>query len=191
MVGFPGGSVVKNLPANAGDMGSVPGWGRSPGGGHGNPLQYACLRNPTDWGAWRAIAHRDTKSCTQPKWLTMHTCRLHGGKVTVLLTWVWCDSIWSQLWWGKNWWWISYVNFRKETADKTQSIKQCLKVMPHDQWGGVRFIGMRAPWMIYMSDKKWNIFLRWVHVDVWMYETKTSGKVRWGTRKQHPEGGTD
>ena len=63
--------------------------------------------------------------------------------------------------------------------------------MPHDQRGGVRFIGMRAPWMIYMSDKKWNIFLRWVHVDVWMYETKTSGKVRWGTRKQHPEGGTD
>lgn len=42
---------------------------------------------------------------------------------------------------------------------------------------------MRAPWMIYMSDKRWNIFLRWVHVDVWMYKTKTSGKVRWGNQE--------
>ena len=49
--GFSGGSVVKNLPANAGDAGSVPGWGRSPGGGHGNPLQYSCLENPMDRGA--------------------------------------------------------------------------------------------------------------------------------------------
>ena len=49
--------VVKNPPANAEDvrgMGSVPGVGRSPGGGHGNPLQYSCLENPTDRGAWRA-----------------------------------------------------------------------------------------------------------------------------------------
>ena len=52
--GFPGGSAVKNLPADAGDVGSTPGSGRSPGGGHGNPLQYSCLRNPTDRGAWRA-----------------------------------------------------------------------------------------------------------------------------------------
>ena len=108
-------------------------------------------------------------------------------QTTVLLRWVWCDSIWSQLWWGKNWWWISYVNFRKGKKKKIKlgvlSIKQCLKVMPQDQWGGLRFIGVRAPWMIYRSDKKWNIFLRWVHVDVWMYETKTSGKVRWGNQE--------
>ena len=47
--------MVKNLPANAGDtgdMGSIPGSGRSPGGGHGSPLQYSCLENPTDRGAW-------------------------------------------------------------------------------------------------------------------------------------------
>ena len=44
--GFPGGSVVKNLPANAGDMGSIPGLGRPLGGGHGNLLQYSCLENP-------------------------------------------------------------------------------------------------------------------------------------------------
>ena len=44
-VGFSGGSVVKNPLANAGDMGSIPGWGRSPGEGHGNPLLYSCLEN--------------------------------------------------------------------------------------------------------------------------------------------------
>ena len=53
--GFLGGSVVKNPPANAGDAGSIPGSGRSPGGGNGNPFQYSCLGNPTDRGAWRAI----------------------------------------------------------------------------------------------------------------------------------------
>ena len=46
--GFPGGSVVENLPASAGDMGSVPESGGSPGGGNGNPLQYSCLGNPMD-----------------------------------------------------------------------------------------------------------------------------------------------
>ena len=56
-MGFPGGSAVKNLRASAGDMGSIPGSGRSPGGGNGNPLQYYCLGNPTDRGAWRATVH--------------------------------------------------------------------------------------------------------------------------------------
>ena len=58
--GSASGSVVKNLPANAGDTGdwgSIPGSGRSPGGGHGNPLQHPCLENATDGGAWRAIVH--------------------------------------------------------------------------------------------------------------------------------------
>ena len=53
--------VVKNPPANGGDMrdvGSVSGFGRSPGGGHGNPLQYSCLENPMDRGAWWATIHR-------------------------------------------------------------------------------------------------------------------------------------
>ena len=53
-MGFPGGSVVKNLPASAGDVGSIPGLGRSPGGGNGNPLQYSCLGNFMDRGAWQA-----------------------------------------------------------------------------------------------------------------------------------------
>ena len=56
-MGFPGGSVVKNLPANAGGVGSIPGLGRSPGEGNGNPLQYSCLGNPMDRGAWWAIVH--------------------------------------------------------------------------------------------------------------------------------------
>ena len=56
-MGFPGGSVVKNPPANAGDMGSTPGSGRSPREGNGNPLQYSCLENPIDKGAWWATVH--------------------------------------------------------------------------------------------------------------------------------------
>ena len=59
-MGFPGGSVVENLPVNAGvsgDLGSIPGSGRSRGGGNGNPLQYPCLENPTDQKAWRATGH--------------------------------------------------------------------------------------------------------------------------------------
>ena len=57
--------VVKNLSADAGDMrdaGSVPGVGRSPGGGYGNPLQYFCLENPTDRGTWQATVHGAAKS---------------------------------------------------------------------------------------------------------------------------------
>ena len=60
--------VVKNPPANAGDIkdpGSIPGWGRSPGVGHGNPLQYSCLENFMDRGAWQAIVHGITKSQKQ------------------------------------------------------------------------------------------------------------------------------
>ena len=55
--GFPGVSVVKNLPVNAGDLGLIPGLGRSPGEGNGNPLQYSCLENPTDRGAWQATIY--------------------------------------------------------------------------------------------------------------------------------------
>ena len=55
---FPGGSVVTNLPAKAEDTGSVPGSGRPPGEGNGNPLQYYCLENPMDRGVWQATVHR-------------------------------------------------------------------------------------------------------------------------------------
>ena len=57
IMGIPGGSVVKNPPANAGDLGLIPELGRCPGEGNGNPLQYSCLGNPTKRGAWQATVH--------------------------------------------------------------------------------------------------------------------------------------
>ena len=69
--------MVKNFPASAGDVrdtGSIPGSGRSSGGGHGSPLQYSCLENPMDRGAWRTTAHRVAKSRAQLKRLSMHIC---------------------------------------------------------------------------------------------------------------------
>ena len=56
-MGFPGGSDGKESVRSVGDVGLIPGLGRSPGGGHGNPLQYACLENPMDRGAWQATVH--------------------------------------------------------------------------------------------------------------------------------------
>ena len=68
--------MVKNPPANAGgirDEGSIPGPGRSPEGGHSKPVQYSCLENPMDRGAWWATGHRVTKSQTRLKWLSTLT----------------------------------------------------------------------------------------------------------------------
>ena len=64
--------MVKNPPANAGDVGSIPGWDRSPGGGHGNLFQYSCLENPMDRGARRAVVHGVAKSWVWLKRLSMH-----------------------------------------------------------------------------------------------------------------------
>ena len=69
--------MVNKPPAYAGDVrdaGSVLVLGRSPGGGHGKPLQYSCLENPRDRGAWWATVHSVTKSWTRLKQLSMHTC---------------------------------------------------------------------------------------------------------------------
>ena len=63
--------MVKNPPANAGDVGLIPGWGRSPGGGHGNPLQYFSLGNPMDRGGWQATVHAVTES-DMTEQLSMH-----------------------------------------------------------------------------------------------------------------------
>ena len=63
-MGFTAGSAVKNLLANAGDAGDtglIPGSGRCPGGGNGNPLQYSCLQNPMDRAAWRATVQRSQR----------------------------------------------------------------------------------------------------------------------------------
>ena len=76
MMGFPVALMVKILPANAGDRrdaGLIPRSGRSPGGGHGNPLKYSCLENFMDRGAWWATVHRVTKSWIQLKQLNTGT----------------------------------------------------------------------------------------------------------------------
>ena len=63
--GSPGGSDGKESACNAGDLGLIPGWGRSPGEGNGNSLQYSCLVNSMDWGAWHFTVHGITKSWTR------------------------------------------------------------------------------------------------------------------------------
>ena len=68
-MGFPSGSYGKESACNAGYMGSIPGLGRSPGEGHGNPLLYSCLENPVDRAVWRAAVHGVRKSQKQ---LTTH-----------------------------------------------------------------------------------------------------------------------
>ena len=60
-LGFSGGSDGKESASNVGPLGSIPELGRSPGGGHGNPLQYSCLENPMDRGAWRATVYGGRK----------------------------------------------------------------------------------------------------------------------------------
>ena len=62
---FPGGRVVKNMPANAGDAGFIIALRRAPGGGNGNSLQYSCLENPMDRGAWQTTVHGVAKNQTQ------------------------------------------------------------------------------------------------------------------------------
>ena len=80
-MGFQVALVVKNLPASAGDrrdVSLIPGLGRSPGGGNGNPPPYSCLENPMDRGAWQTTVHRVTKSPVSLKWLsTAH----HGNSI--------------------------------------------------------------------------------------------------------------
>ena len=71
-MGFPGSSDGKATAYNAGDLGSIPGLGRSPGEGHGNPLQYSCLENPMDREAWKATVNRTAQSWTWLKQLSMH-----------------------------------------------------------------------------------------------------------------------
>ena len=78
--------VVKNPLAKAGDVrvaGLIPGLGISPGGGHGNPLQYSCLENPMDRGAWGSTVHRVVRSRIRLKRLSMHACMKPGTHVPI------------------------------------------------------------------------------------------------------------
>ena len=78
VTGFPGGSDSKASACSAGDLGSIPGLGRSPGEGNGNPLRYSCLENSMDWGAWLAIVHGITKSQTRLSNFTATTTVITG-----------------------------------------------------------------------------------------------------------------
>ena len=91
--------VVKNPPANVGDIrdaDSVPGLGRSSGGGHGNPLQYSCLENPVNRGSWRSTILRVRRSQTQLKRLSMQasTVKVHSANG------MWGTYLGISVWWG-------------------------------------------------------------------------------------------
>ena len=107
-MGFQGGSVIKNLPENAGDtgdMGLIPGSRRSLGVGNGNLLQYSCLGNPTDRGAWRAAVPVVTKCWT---WLSMHThaCILFHWSVCLFLCQYYTILINVALCWNPGAWYL-------------------------------------------------------------------------------------
>ena len=87
-ISLEGALVVKNPSVREGDIrdvGSVPGLGRSPGEGNGDPLQYSCLENPMDRGAWWAMVHRVAKSWTQLKQLSMHAHEQAGTTRTAMV----------------------------------------------------------------------------------------------------------
>ena len=97
-------TLVENLPDNAGDIidvGWIPGLGRSPGGRHGNPLQYSCLENPMDREAWWATVHGVAKSWTWLKQLSMHVCtqQVHHFFAPGMGISDYNDSEFTQSWW--------------------------------------------------------------------------------------------
>ena len=88
-LGFPGGSDGKESDCNAGVLGSIPGLGKSPRGGHGNPLQYSCLENPMDRGPWQATVHGVMKSQTQLNTHThtrAHMYMLHRAEIILAMS---------------------------------------------------------------------------------------------------------
>ena len=84
-MGFPDGSDGKESACSAGDPGLIPGSGRSPGEGNDNPLQYSCLENSMDRGAWRATVHGVTKGRTRLKQPSMHSCTFQASVHLVYL----------------------------------------------------------------------------------------------------------
>ena len=84
-LGFPDGSDSKESACNVGDLGSIPGLGRSPGGGHGNPLQYSCLENPMVRGPWQATAHGVAKSQTRLRATNTFTSSLSLSELYIFL----------------------------------------------------------------------------------------------------------
>ena len=95
--GFPGGSDGKESACNMGDPSLIPGSGTSPGKGNGNPVQYSCLENPMDGGAWRATVHGVTQSWTQPSDFTFTFLHFHSmNKTRVCINCI-CFSIYINI----------------------------------------------------------------------------------------------
>ena len=97
--------MVKNPPANAADMGLIPGLGRSPGEGNGNPLQYSCLENSMDGGAWWAMAHRVPKSRTRLSDFTFTFPVFIAALFTIAKTWKQTQGALTDEWKQKSIWW--------------------------------------------------------------------------------------
>ena len=135
--GFPGGTSGKEPPAHAGDIrdaGSIPGSERSPRGGQDNPLQYSCLENPRDRGAWRAAVHGVLQSQTWLKQLSIHahakvnlnlTCYENNSKWILSLRCKMCKTLRRKH--GRKSSWPGIRQRVLRSATKTQSIKQPLQ----------------------------------------------------------------
>ena len=157
--GFPCGSVVKNLPANAGDArdtGSIPGLYRSPGEGNGNPLQYSCLGNSTGRGAWWATVHGVAKSPTPlpfppslPHHFSLEVFLSHKGLVglTVMPAWL----LWWERWWGEG-------GGNKSDSENRLKFKMQLEIRPganslNDWW--VNLV-IKSTYFLYIRLSPWE-----------------------------------
>ena len=123
-VAIPDGSVVRNLPANAGDVGSIPGWERSLGERNGNPLQYSCLGDPMDRGSWEAAVHGVTKESDRTQWLNSN------NRHTFLLMFCFCVYLYM---------FCFYTSIFKEYNDKVISLLwnvywKLLKILFHEYY---------------------------------------------------------
>ena len=131
--------VVKNPPANVGDVrdsGSIPGLGRSPGGGHVNPLQYSCLENPMDRGSWQSMVHGVAKSQTWLKqlsthaWFVLERCSFGSQREKVVVHWR--DLQLDKLMFGRWGLWLCQAGF---LAFKDASLDQGTPLSPQDASG--------------------------------------------------------
>ena len=130
-LGFSHGSVGKESTCNAGDAGSVPGLGRSPGEGHGNPLQCSCLENPMDRGPWQATVYGVTKSPRRLKRLSTYACNVKFPEFSVLnfrkFTWNHLvekghdvlNFYWNNSEKKKTFWTHKHIDMRRENAKVT------------------------------------------------------------------------
>ena len=179
--GFPGGSVVKNMPVNAGDMSLIPGSGRSPGEGSGNPLQYSRLENPMDRGARWATAHGVTELDTT-EWLIHTHIRKKVGKE--VKKWLVCLTLspstnpwlpssllkkisnnsdsWQLCFWGKRRGWVVMTSYRPSCRGVLPPLCRCMTGAQGDPDHGV-FSGKaltgpeRGPWSSGVhSSKGWG-----------------------------------